>query len=101
MLKFWFREEMGRIVAERYANYRLIDSVAFKKLSAEEQLASADIWIAATIIGEPFEVPGSDGWKAVQVIVSSNGPNEATRALFEELGGLCQGEVDLSVVLGS
>lgn len=96
MLKFWFREEVAREVVKRYADWRsLTDSEAFLDLSTEEQLGTADIWISATAIREPFEVEGSNGWKAVEVLVNSNAPSTPLQKLFEELGGFYMGGVDL------
>lgn len=96
MFKFWFREEVAALVLERFADWKSIrDSKAFLKLSKEVQLATADIWISATAIGEPFEIEGSNGWKAVEVLVNSNAPSTALKKLFEQLGGFYMGGVDL------
>lgn len=94
MLKFWFREEMARAVIERYSDWRsLTDSEAFMLQPDEIQLGTADIWISATAIGEPFDIQGSNGWKAVEILVNSNAPTEALRHLFERLGGLYRGGI--------
>lgn len=93
MMKFWFREDMAQSIIERYSNWQFINSEAFKQLSTEEQLGTSDLWICATALGEPFDVPGLDGCKAVEILVSGNAPTKATQELFEELGGLYLGEV--------
>lgn len=96
MLKFWFREEVARAVVERYADWRsLTDSEAFLKHSTTVQLDTASIWISATVIGEPFGVPGSNGWKALEILINSNAPSGPLKKLFEDLGGFYQGEVEV------
>lgn len=97
MLRFWFREDIAPKIIERYANWQFTKTEAFQQLSSEEQLRVAEIWIVASAIPGKFDVPGLVGCKAVEIWISSNGPNQTTIELFEELGGLYQGEFKVNL----
>lgn len=94
MMRFWFREDVALDVAQRYRDWHsLTDSDAFMQSPDEIQFETADIWISCARIGEPFDIPGAQGWKAVEILVNSNAPASSLRDLFEQFGGLYRGEV--------